>query len=651
MSTNNLDNVIPKETPQKGWDSKNIDGDLHVERDLHVGGKLYSKKTILPYKGLFGSFEQLKENYPKPSPGDYADVGYVYPSSRYVCEERSIWKDSGQPGIDPSVVIADYNNPLLISRLGYADGPIKIDDAEYLLSWPNCNIHYGKCETKAVSEGSINIASSLGPEHSIGYIVFDNNSGAFNYYSEDTIPDNRDELLLIAVFKNNASELVFSTSPILDDVEDPITPIEILDKIIGDPSDEANANGSIYARLKAVSSELAKVYNSDLIISLQVGSSVEAALTIDGEVTMPSPGDILKSGSSMSEMIYGLFVLSSRFNTRAVFSYITQGLLTTVTYNTTTSIVTDVSLSDLTNIGTSEDVANEEGSLYARIKACKIVYDGDLLSNVEIGKAIDEALTVNGLGFRIPKAGDLIQSETASGVFVSIEGDTDVLLVFQIINLIYNIRFNTGDYIVQQKDIIDMTDIKKRQEHIEDVVFPLSVQVTGGGLFEKGTTENITVQWTVKKGASEITADSVTINDMSVQGSSKVFNDVSETTKYIVKATKDGKQAEGSTTATFVAPIYLGFAQADTASELGIVSLVKQPLKTSPNGSYSLSNNSSENYLWLCVPDSMNISTVKSGGFDVPMESSQIGSTNVGTYKCYRSSSKINSGVMNIVIS
>lgn len=201
------------------------------------------------------------------------------------------------------------------------------------------------------------------------------------------------------------------------------------------------------------------------------------------------------------------------------------------------------------------------------------------------------------------------------------------------------------------KKIDEIIDVANLVPALEEEVFPLTIQVSGGGLYEKGIPKNITVKWTVKKGEQSIIPDTVTVNDEPVTGDRKEFSDVNVTTVYTVKAVKNGKQVEGSTTATFIAPMYLGFAQAGTADELDVISLEKQPVKTTPNGTYTLNNPVTGHYLWLCVPDSMIIRSVTSSGFAVPIEQAQITETNLDTYKCYRSSSPINKGFVNIVIS
>ena len=195
------------------------------------------------------------------------------------------------------------------------------------------------------------------------------------------------------------------------------------------------------------------------------------------------------------------------------------------------------------------------------------------------------------------------------------------------------------------------TDLDEKMGMIEDKVFPLAISVSGGGTFEKGVPKDITVKWTLKKGDSTVSAESVTVNDESASGTSKLFSGVTQNTTYTVKAGYQGKTAQGSTSATFVAPMYFGFAAAIEAASLEITSLGKQSIKTSPGGSYTLNNATTGHYLWLCVPSSMTINRVTSSGFDIPMEEQQTGSTSVDTYKCYRSSSQINEGNVTIVIS
>ena len=184
-------------------------------------------------------------------------------------------------------------------------------------------------------------------------------------------------------------------------------------------------------------------------------------------------------------------------------------------------------------------------------------------------------------------------------------------------------------------------------------LFPLSVTVSGGGTYELGTTQNITISWTVKEGSDTITPDSIKVNgtEVSSTATSYTFIGVTSTTTYTVTVTYNGSEVSGSTTATFVAPMYFGFDEADNVSDLNITSLNKQTIKTSPSGTYTLTNPITGYYMWLCIPSSMTINSVTSSGFEVPMESYETGSTSITTYKCYRSSSAFNAGSTTIVIS
>lgn len=190
-------------------------------------------------------------------------------------------------------------------------------------------------------------------------------------------------------------------------------------------------------------------------------------------------------------------------------------------------------------------------------------------------------------------------------------------------------------------------------QNLQKEVFPLSVTVSGGGTFEKGTTQNVTIRWTTKLGSTIITPESITVNDVSVANTStsKVFSGVTSTTTYTVKVTNNGIMASGSKKATFVAPMYFGFAAASSVDSLTIESLTKQTIKENPVGTYTINNPTKGYYLWLCVPDSMTINKVVSSGFDVPMEAPATASTTIDTYKCYRTSAAPNPGDMTITIS
>lgn len=203
----------------------------------------------------------------------------------------------------------------------------------------------------------------------------------------------------------------------------------------------------------------------------------------------------------------------------------------------------------------------------------------------------------------------------------------------------------TGDLSYEELGIAS----QKQVEALDKIVNPLSVSVSGGGLFEFGSVQDITVKWNTTKAGVTVTPEETLVNGEAVTGNSKAFT-VSETTKFNVHVRYKGADADGSTTATFIAAMRFGFNAASSADESVVGSLPKQPLKTSANGSYTLTAASS-GYMWLCIPDSMKINKVTMSGFDVPMEEFQSVTLEGAGFKCYRSSNQLVAGTYTIVIS
>ena len=146
----------------------------------------------------------------------------------------------------------------------------------------------------------------------------------------------------------------------------------------------------------------------------------------------------------------------------------------------------------------------------------------------------------------------------------------------------------TSEHPVQNKVITEALN------KINTELFPLSISVSGGGLYEKRTTQTITVKWTIKEGSNTVTPDTISVNNesVSVSTTSKVFEGVTGNTTYTVKATKNGVTVQGSTSVTFVNPSYFGAVDADfTPTEDAIKALAKRVKSTkSYTGSASLEN-------------------------------------------------------------
>lgn len=91
-------------------------------------------------------------------------------------------------------------------------------------------------------------------------------------------------------------------------------------------------------------------------------------------------------------------------------------------------------------------------------------------------------------------------------------------------------------------------------------VFPLTLTVTGGGVYRKTTTQTVTVSWSLKQGPDAVTPDSLKVNNEPVDVSltSKQFPGIAVNTTFRVEATKEGVTKTGSVSAVFVNPSYFG---------------------------------------------------------------------------------------------
>lgn len=96
-------------------------------------------------------------------------------------------------------------------------------------------------------------------------------------------------------------------------------------------------------------------------------------------------------------------------------------------------------------------------------------------------------------------------------------------------------------------------------------VFPLTLTVTGGGVYRKTTTQTVTVSWSLKQGPDAVTPDSLKINNEPIEVSltSKQFSGITVNTTFRVEATKEGVTKTGSVSAVFVNPSYFGVVESN----------------------------------------------------------------------------------------
>lgn len=96
-------------------------------------------------------------------------------------------------------------------------------------------------------------------------------------------------------------------------------------------------------------------------------------------------------------------------------------------------------------------------------------------------------------------------------------------------------------------------------------VFPLTLTVTGGGVYRKTTTQTVTVSWSLKQGPDAVTPDSLKINNEPIEVSltSKQFPGITVNTTFRVEATKERVTKTGSVSAVFVNPSYFGVVESN----------------------------------------------------------------------------------------
>ncbi len=245
---------------------------------------------------------------------------------------------------------------------------------------------------------------------------------------------------------------------------------------------------------------------------------------------------------------------------------------------------------------------------------------------------------------RVP-LGDLLE-QTVSSVQDAVDSVKDDLEQF---------KTETKDELKE-----DISGLQDSVSELEEAVWPLALTFTASSTLMEytGSAQSVTLNWTVKRKDANASVTGLTVKRGSTQVYSGTDNPGSVTdslnsnssTTYTLSATADGLTGTATVTVRQVLPMYFGFAAAEEASSLGITSLTKQTVKTSAAGTYTLTNGTDGNYIWLCVPDSMSISRVTLNGFDVPMEAYGTASTSLGSYKCYRSSNALVAGSYTIVV-
>ena len=134
---------------------------------------------------------------------------------------------------------------------------------------------------------------------------------------------------------------------------------------------------------------------------------------------------------------------------------------------------------------------------------------------------------------------------------------------------------------VQNKVItLQINAMNELLAQLDEKVFPTTLSVSGGGTYDEGTTQVVTVTWKLQKNGQTLTPDSVTVNGETVDPSVnyKVFTDVTTTTTYRVVVVYKGKTYNGSTTVTFKKTYYRYYGALPVGTSVGSIT---EPMITS----------------------------------------------------------------------
>lgn len=211
----------------------------------------------------------------------------------------------------------------------------------------------------------------------------------------------------------------------------------------------------------------------------------------------------------------------------------------------------------------------------------------------------------------------------------------------------------------------EIADRIENDNSIWEVLYNQFVQISEFGvsptIVEKGVATTININGRFLFAGEPVTPDTLILkrgdallSDRPVDnlsGTKDTLNTNDDTTTYSLSITAHGVTRNTSAIVSAYYPCYFGHTTKTIIVGTDVLSFSKQSIKSSPNGTYSMSDISQGEYVWLCIPSNFNINSVASSGFSVPMEAAiSVPVEGKGNYKCYRTSSSLVAGAFNFVI-
>lgn len=234
-----------------------------------------------------------------------------------------------------------------------------------------------------------------------------------------------------------------------------------------------------------------------------------------------------------------------------------------------------------------------------------------------------------------------------------------------------NARIEADEQLQQNINTVDnkldkeITDRTEDDNSIWEVLYDQFIQISGFGvsptIIEKGVATTININGRFLFAGNLLTPDTLTLkmNDYvisnkpvnNLSGTKDILTTTNDRITYSVSITAHGVTKNASATVSTYYPCYFGHTTKTIIVGTDVLSFSKQSIKSSPNGTYSMSDISQGEYAWLCVPSNFNINSVTSSGFSVPMEAAiSVPVEGKRNYKCYRTSSSLVAGTFNFVI-
>lgn len=195
---------------------------------------------------------------------------------------------------------------------------------------------------------------------------------------------------------------------------------------------------------------------------------------------------------------------------------------------------------------------------------------------------------------------------------------------------------------------------------VQNVLFKnyTSVALTSNtSLFEFGVNTKPVLTIDIKFDGAVIEPDTLSLkknnSEVLTNKSAKSYTDeegVTDTVTYKLDITYKGISNSTSVVVKAVRAMYMGGSQkAADLTQDDIKALNKQALKDSIEGDYSFEVVQND-YAWLCVPKDFSINKMTSSGIDVPLEVPVTVQVDGYEYKCYRTSSALAAGSMDVTI-